>query len=415
MGLYPMFRNTLNAKLLSLFAVGLVPFGAFAHHGAGAHYDLDTKIQIEGILTDFQLVNPHGYVYFDGLNAKGGVDPWRCEMGTNLRRQANEDTLLPGGRVLVTGNPARREENMCKLELIEHEDGRTVAFNGRATAGATEYKPSNTIMTVVQNQGTGMVQSPTAERDVIAVTHSEAANRIQVEVPTEGFFGYWRATGIGFIGLAGVGRNSTVSFIESDLPQATAFQQPVYSSAGTTLLETFDARFDFPALQCEASVIDGIFHHGNNNEFVEESDQVIRWVYGYMDVVRTIYMDRDDHPQNLQHSLSGDSIGRWEGDSLIVETKRFNRQWLYQVSGRDRQHDGQVIASDQLSLIERVTHDQKNDHLVVEYHAEDPLFWEEPVTGVYRLSRSELPYQAYNCIELGGENNIRDDGTTIFD
>ena len=64
---------------------------------------------------------------------------------------------------------------------------------------------------------------------------------------------------------------------------------------------------------------------------------------------------------------------------------------------------------------ERISHDPENDQLVVEYWAEDPAYWEEPLIGVYRLSRSEMPYQAYNCIELGGVNNRRDDGTTLFD
>jgi|GEM_PF-3113993 hypothetical protein len=121
--------------VLALFAS--LPAFVLAHHGAAAHFDMTVDIQVEGILTDFQMVNPHGFVYFDGLNEEGELVPWRCEMGTNLQRQASQETLLPGGRVLVSGKPARREENMCKLDLIEHEDGRTIAFNGSSVEGAS--------------------------------------------------------------------------------------------------------------------------------------------------------------------------------------------------------------------------------------------------------------------------------------
>ncbi len=98
------------------------------------------------------------------------------------------------------------------------------------------------------------------------------------------------------------------------------------------MLETFDQRFDLPALQCKSSVFDGIFHRGNVNEFVQDSDTKVRWVYGYMDVLRTIHLDQANHPENLESSLTGHSYGYWEGDSLVVETAGFTQQWRYQIS-----------------------------------------------------------------------------------
>ena len=409
-----MTRFFLPLQMMCVASLVVFAMPSLAHHGAGAHFDLDIEIQIEGVLTDFQLVNPHGFVYFDGLNEAGELEPWRCEMGTNLRRQASEETLLPGGLVLVTGNPARREDNLCKIELIEHQDGRTIAFNGRPTEGATDYQPSAQLATAASSsQGISA-----AATDVIAVSSSVASQRKIVDVPSEGFFGYWNASGDGFVGVAGIGRNSDPSSIQSDLAIPTAFAQPNYKPAGMELMEAFDERFDFPALRCESSVFDGIFHHGNNNEFVQESENIIRWTYGYMDLLRYIHLDQEQHPANLEPSLMGHSIGRWEGDTLVVKTKGFTKQWLHQVGGGpgvQRLLDGHVIASEQLSLVERFTHDEANDHLVVEYWMEDTEFWEAPLSGVYRLSRSDVPYQEYGCVELGGENNSRDDGTTIFD
>lgn len=44
--------------------------------------------------------------------------------------------------------------------------------------------------------------------------------------------------------------------------------------------------------------------------------------------VRRIYLNRP-HPRNLRPSWNGHSIGRWEGDTLVVDTTGFNdRSWL---------------------------------------------------------------------------------------
>lgn len=45
--------------------------------------------------------------------------------------------------------------------------------------------------------------------------------------------------------------------------------------------------------------------------------------------VRRIYLDRP-HPKNLIPSWNGHSVGRWEGDTLIVDTVGFNdKSWLF--------------------------------------------------------------------------------------
>lgn len=296
------------------------------------------------------------------------------------------------------------------IELIEHEDGRTIAFNGSSEEGASTYKPSETLAGL-----TASGDAPDTESQTLAVSNSAVAQHKIVDVPTEGFFGHWAAEEAGFLGVAGlgIGRKAEASTIETDLALPTTFIQPNYTESGQALLEAFDMRFDYPSLRCKSSVIDGIFHHRNINEFVQESDTTIRWVYGYMDLIRTIHLDKTEHPEDLQPSLMGHSYGYWEGDSLVVETASFSKQWLYQ--SREQQHGGHVISSEQFTFRERISHDQKNDQLVVEYWAKDPEYWQEPFSGVYRLSRSDRAYEEYQCIDLGRYNNLRDDGKTIFD
>jgi hypothetical protein len=45
--------------------------------------------------------------------------------------------------------------------------------------------------------------------------------------------------------------------------------------------------------------------------------------------IRTIYMDGREHPKDLLPSAYGHSVGRWEGDTLVVDTVGFNEKfWL---------------------------------------------------------------------------------------
>jgi hypothetical protein len=45
--------------------------------------------------------------------------------------------------------------------------------------------------------------------------------------------------------------------------------------------------------------------------------------------VRTIYMDGREHPRDLEPSYGGHSVGRWEGDVLVIDTVGFNeRGWI---------------------------------------------------------------------------------------
>ena len=376
-----------------------------AHHGEAAHYDASKELVVEAVLTDFHLVNPHAYVYFDVQGEDGAAQQWRCELGTNLRRFGwTEETLAPGGRVRVTGNPARREEHVCKILSIEHEDGRTIGFRGTPTEGTSTYKPSEEQLAFVPDSK--------PEIDVLARSTGEANARTIVDVPTEGFFGYWSG-GPGVLGIAGGGgRRGQQDNVAntSDLPAPTDFPAPSYTEAGQETFDSYDASFDNPTLYCTSSIFDGMVHHGISNEFVQESEDKIRWVYGYMDLVRTVHMDQPEHPEEIELSTLGHSIGRWEGDTLVVDTVGLKKQWLYN-TGRN----GNVISSDDLHVVERLTHDPEKDELVIEFTASDPTYWEEPISGVLRLSRNDTAYQEYGCVELAGDNNRRPDGTTIFD
>jgi len=84
---------------------------------------------------------------------------------------------------------------------------------------------------------------------------------------------------------------------------------------------------------------------------------------------RTIYLKRG-HPAKLEPNWLGDSVGRWEGDTLVVDTIGFNDQtWLNEEGA---QH------SDALHLVERIRPVLGGQYLEYKIAAEDPKTLAKP-------------------------------------
>lgn len=79
---------------------------------------------------------------------------------------------------------------------------------------------------------------------------------------------------------------------------------------------------------------------------------------------RTIYTDGRAHPTDLTPSYYGHSVGKWEGDTFIVDTIGFNdKMWI------DR---GQAPHTEKLHLIEKFTRTDTNS-MTYEVTVDDPL------------------------------------------
>ncbi len=99
-----------------LFSVGL-----YAHHGV-ALYDVSQMVNVTGIVTDFQFVNPHVRVFFDVAGEDGTVVGWSAELTTPIRLRAidgwNRDTLKPGNQISITGSPATDGARLMWVEQV---------------------------------------------------------------------------------------------------------------------------------------------------------------------------------------------------------------------------------------------------------------------------------------------------------
>lgn len=115
-----------NLSLAALALVVLTPHSGYAHHNAASHYLLDQTVSVNGVVTEFRLINPHVRIYFEVTTDDGEVQLWLAEGNASavLRRRGwKRDTLEKGDVVTITGSPARDGGNKIDWESIVLEDG----------------------------------------------------------------------------------------------------------------------------------------------------------------------------------------------------------------------------------------------------------------------------------------------------
>ena len=109
-------------------------------------------------------------------------------------------------------------------------------------------------------------------------------------------------------------------------------------------------------------------------------------IQGEMGDPRVIPTDGRALPDNLLPQWNGTSVGRWDGDTLVVETAGFRPETAWRG------------ASENLRVTERFT---RIDHDTVEYAftVVDPETWAEPWGGVYPLTEMDTVLFEYACTE----------------
>ena len=109
----------------------------------------------------------------------------------------------------------------------------------------------------------------------------------------------------------------------------------------------------------------------------------IYMISGFMNSIRIIYLDGRPHtdPDVVVRSFNGESIGHWEGDTLVVDTRNFvdDHHWI----------DTGIPASDEFRMIERMRLIDKGANLEIEYTATDPKSWEGEWKWTKRFRRMD--------------------------
>jgi hypothetical protein len=108
-------------------AIALGGVSARAHHSISSVYDSSRQATIEGVVAQFQLINPHPFLLVDVTDPAGRAQRWRLEMDNRSELVAvgvSATTLKPGDRVVVKGSLARTQSQaLYLLRLDRPADG----------------------------------------------------------------------------------------------------------------------------------------------------------------------------------------------------------------------------------------------------------------------------------------------------
>ncbi len=127
---------------------------------------------------------------------------------------------------------------------------------------------------------------------------------------------------------------------------------------------------------------------------IMQSKRIIAFLFEYMNLYRVVYMDGRTHPADIMDypEFMGHSTGRWDGDTLVIDTIGINeRSWL-DTAGHE--HSAKLHLTERLKKV-----DDNTMTYTVTY--DDPVFFSEPwsVTRTFRRGKDSDRIMGYACQE----------------
>ena len=326
-----MHNNRLVFAPATVIAVGIIGAllgTAHAHH-SDASYDRDTIVAFEGRVVRYIWRNPHVQIYVETESEAGDRIEWEIETGSTpimARSGWTRDLMAPGDVINVRLHPERD--------------------TGRARG----------ILNVLETAD---------ERQWM---------QIEDDVEATG-----RATS-----LAGVWKGTNASNINRQLTQASL------TPAAEAARATYDDLAYRSSAPCLPNPPPRHLASATYLSQIEILDDTIILRNEIFDVTRTVYMDGRGHPEDGERSNQGHSIGRWEGDTLVVDTTPFVEH---------PGSNGRGVPSGQgKHLIERFSLSDDGTRAFVDVYLEDPDYLAEPFTGrVEMVYQPHLQLYRYDC------------------
>jgi hypothetical protein len=321
---------------------------AGAHHSFAPHFDSNKPVNISGKVIQFEARNPHSYLHISAVDENGRTQEYICESHgyTQLSRNGITPKLLkPGTEVRIDGSQSRNDIHRCFFNNVYFPDGRALNVNGRADAQPASSRQA-------------------ARRDI---------------------FGTW---------------------LLAPMPgRSTSGQQPMMdflTSAGKAAVAKYDPFKDDPAFRCDPVAVRRVWGApGTPLSITREKDRVILR-HEWMDVRRVVYLNQREHPQGGPRTSLGHSIGRFEGDTLVIETGNYSAGVLNQYVEQPGQPTRGLLHSAALTSVERLHVDVARQRLVVEITLKDPEFFTrnfDPST--LEFGPSDLRIEPFRCTPEG--------------
>lgn len=191
--------------------------------------------------------------------------------------------------------------------------------------------------------------------------------------------------------LSGVWGGQSTENMTKDEPPMTPWAVARYKSAKTNWSDppVLGAEDNDPILRCAPAGVPRIYNGFAHPISLIQTHGKIVILYEADRVFRIVYMSRK-HPSHPDSLWYGDSIGRWDGNTLVIDTADFNdRTWLDRSGHPD---------SDKLHLVERFTR-VDHDHLQLDITVDDPVAYTKPWGGrkIFKLEPASWELEEYLC------------------
>jgi hypothetical protein len=192
-------------------------------------------------------------------------------------------------------------------------------------------------------------------------------------------------------------RVSTLGAVDATPPGAGIVVDgpiPYLPAAAAKRKENFDNRLKLdPEIKCYLPGTPRAMYQNMPFQIIQ-GPEFIAIAFQFAGGLRTIYMKPTPGPAD---SWMGWSNGKWEGETLVIDTKDFNGlAWFDRVGN---------FASDKLHVVERITAIDK-DHLNYEATIEDPQTFSRPWKisfPLYRRIEPNARLLEFKCVEYSEE------------
>ena len=373
------FRKLVRPAVFAAAFVGLA-IPALAHHSFG-QFDMSVPKHWSGTLTEMHLINPHSYMGIDVVDENGKKSHIRCEMraAALLRRSGwSAEMFKKGSHIEVDGHPHRTDPNACYTENFKLGDAPMMNRNDQFQTKALDT--SKRPLRLADGQPN--------------ISGDWAVEQLVLTVPPSGGNGSMIPKSQSAAFAAG---KITVQQVQAGQPPRP---KAVYTAQGQKAADSFDrlSPKDNPWFACKpTSFIRDWTADWPINQFQQKTtangEKVIDITYGLYNFQRRIHVGMAKHPDRLKPSYAGHSIGRWDGNTLEVDTVGFAAGVL----------SPPTRSSEQMHIVERFTFDPQKFSLRRDYSVTDPVYLAAPYESYDVMYLSEVPFQKQPCKEMTPE------------
>ena len=292
---------------------------AFAHHSF-AVYDHTRTLTLRGSVTRFQWTNPHGFIEMDVQQSDGSVKHYSVELTSiNMMQRVGwrSNMIKPGDKVQVVIAPLLSGEPVgLGLEVVL-ADGKTMALPVPAIGGFKRYGNAGV-------RGMRALRPLLAFTGALLVVTSPATIAQTPAVPD--ITGSWLRQGF-TVGVRPPGQESPAPPPAAPPPP---LKQPYLKEWQDRIqkIREADAKgqpIATNAVACLPEGMPGMMTATFPMEILQSRGQITIIEEAYTQV-RRILMDRPQPAlDDIEPGFYGHSVGRWEGDTLVVRHDRNQR------------------------------------------------------------------------------------------